>query len=86
MKVLKDQIKEFLDSHDSAPGAHVFVLSEIKEVSDAEISQIYEESEGVNDTARNQIIDNMSSLELMKLSAHILEIALEKLADLEASA
>jgi hypothetical protein len=86
MKVLKDQIKEFLDSHDSAPGAHVFVLGVIKEVSDDEISQIYEESEGVNDAARNQIIDNMSSLELMKLSAYLLEIANEKLTDLEASA
>ena len=85
MDILKNQIKEFLDSHDSAPGAHVFVLSVIREVPDAECSQIYEESEGVNDTARNSLIDSMTDEQLLKLSAYILEIANEKLADLEAS-
>ena len=80
MDILKNQIKDFLNSNDSAPGAHVFVLGVLRDVPDAELSQIYEESESFNDTARDALIDNMSPLELMKLSAYILEIANEKLA------
>lgn len=79
------QIKEFLDSNDSAPGARCFVLQHIRAVPDAEFSAIYEESEGVNDTERNALIDSMTDAQLLELSASLLEIASEKILDLEQS-
>lgn len=82
---LIDQIKQFLDNNDSAPGARCFVLQHVRDVSDAETSQIYELSEGVNDTERNALIDSMTDAQLLELSASLLEIASEKILDLEDS-
>lgn len=82
---LIDQIKQFLDSNDSAPGARCFVLQHVRDLPDAELSQIYEESEGINDTERNSLIDSMTDAQLLELSASLLEIAGEKILDLEQS-
>lgn len=79
------QIKQFLDSNDSAPGARCFVLQHIRDVPDAEFNAIYEQSEGVNDTERNALIDSMTDAQLLELSASLLEIASEKILDLEES-
>jgi len=83
MQTLKDQIKQFLDSNDSAPGAYSFVLQHTRQVDDSEFSAIYEQSEGHNDTQRNALIDSMTTEQLLELSASILEIANEKILDLE---
>jgi hypothetical protein len=83
MQTLKNQIKEFLDSNDSAPGAHCFVLQHIRGVGDSEFSAIYEQSEGHNDTQRNALVDSMTVEQLVELSASILEIANEKILELE---
>lgn len=72
------QIKEFLDSNDSAPGARCFVLRHIRDVPDAEFSAIYEQSEGVNDTERNALIDSMTDAQLMELAASLLEITSDR--------
>lgn len=83
MQTLKDQIKQFLDSNDSAPGAHCLVLQHIRSVDDFEIASIYEQAESHNDSQRNYIIDSMTVEQLIELSASILEIANEKILDLE---
>lgn len=79
MNILKRQIKEYLNCHESAPGAYALVLSIVKEVPDEELNQIYENSEGYNDAERDSLIDIMTGDQLMVLAAYLLEIASEQL-------
>jgi len=85
MKLLIDQITKFLDCHESAPSAWVLVKSfhdNIKEVSDSDINMVYERGEGVNDSEREVMLNNLNPTQLMELSALIIEISLEKLEEL----
>ena len=86
MKVLLDQVTKFLDSHESAPSAWCLVkgFHDNADVSDADTDLAYSRTEGENDDDRELMLNNLTPDQLMKLTALILEISLEKLEESEA--
>ncbi len=78
-------LMEFLNQHESAPSAYVLARSFAtnSSIPDDEVDLIYERSEGVNDSERNQLISQMSDSQLIEFYEFAMEILLEKITDLE---
>lgn len=73
--LLRQQMKDHLDEVESAPGALCFVLNHVRTLSDDEVAQIYERSEGQNDADRDATIDGMTSDQLDSMLRSMYEIA-----------
>ena len=81
MNSLLFQVRNFLDTHESAPSAWCMVKSfhSGAPFTDEEAKVAYERSEGENDEDRNRMLDDLNLEQLSQLSALCLEICLEKL-------
>lgn len=81
VSMLKEQIKSWLDNHESAPSA----LSMVGSCCGQDLADhAYElPSEADADDERNQLIDSMTADQLNQLAALIIEISDEKLSENE---
>ena len=78
---MKRQAIELLESDESAPGAVNFCLSHVMinaELPDKLTSQVYECSEGVNDTLRDALVEMMSDEMLKSMTDELISIHAEK--------
>lgn len=73
-------LKEYFDSHESAPSACLMVSQAAgSEVTQAHQDLIYERSEGANDQERNLLLSVLTDAQLIGLYEDVLTILLEKI-------
>jgi hypothetical protein len=74
MNSVVEKLKELLQVYESAPSAHIMVKSIAGPVTDSEVDDIYNSSEGYNDSQVEAILNSMSQDQLNTVISTLKEI------------